>query len=95
MINIDLLKAICEAPGAPGFEQAIREFLRVDVLYDYPEWSAAALYEAGQCFIALRRLEDARQQFELVAENHTDTSWGHLAQQRLDSMPESPALPGR
>ncbi|MFG0257632.1 MAG: tetratricopeptide repeat protein [Phycisphaerales bacterium JB043] len=76
-------------------EEAIREFLRVDVLYDYPEWSAAALYEAGQCFIALRRLPEARDQFQRVVDNHADTSWGQLAAQRLESMPENPALPGR
>lgn len=27
MINVDLLKKICEAPGAPGFEQPIRELV--------------------------------------------------------------------
>lgn len=27
MINVDLLKAICETPGAPGFEQRIRELV--------------------------------------------------------------------
>lgn len=27
MINVELLKAICEAPGAPGFEQRIRELV--------------------------------------------------------------------
>ena len=27
MINVDLLKTICEIPGAPGFENRIREFV--------------------------------------------------------------------
>ncbi|MHC4975656.1 MAG: tetratricopeptide repeat protein [Planctomycetota bacterium] len=76
-------------------EEAIREFLRVDVLYDYPEWSAAALYEAGQCFIALRRIPEARDQFQRVVDNHAETRWGQLAAQRLESLPETPALPGR
>ncbi|MEL7426563.1 MAG: M42 family peptidase, partial [Bacteroidota bacterium] len=31
MINVQLLKAICEAPGAPGFEQRIRELVLREV----------------------------------------------------------------
>ena len=31
MINISLLKKICETPGAPGFEQPIREFVLKEV----------------------------------------------------------------
>ena len=31
MINVALLKAICEAPGAPGFEQRIRELVLQEV----------------------------------------------------------------
>lgn len=31
MINVDLLKAICETPGAPGFEQRIRELVLKEV----------------------------------------------------------------
>lgn len=31
MINVDLLKTICEIPGAPGFEQRIREFVLREV----------------------------------------------------------------
>ena len=27
MINVPLLKKICETPGAPGFEQPVREFV--------------------------------------------------------------------
>ncbi len=31
MINVELLKKICETPGAPGFEQRIREFILAEV----------------------------------------------------------------
>ena len=31
MINVPLLKKICEIPGAPGFEQPIREFVLKEV----------------------------------------------------------------
>ncbi|MCB0566183.1 MAG: M42 family metallopeptidase, partial [Phaeodactylibacter sp.] len=31
MINVDLLKVICETPGAPGFEQRIRELVLKEV----------------------------------------------------------------
>jgi endoglucanase len=31
MINVDLLRRICETPGAPGYEQRIREFVMAEV----------------------------------------------------------------
>ena len=31
MINIELLKKICELPGAPGFEHRIRDFVKKEV----------------------------------------------------------------
>ena len=41
-------------------EEAVSAFLKVDILYAYPEWSAAALYEAGQCFERMAKINEAR-----------------------------------
>lgn len=68
------------------YEEAARELLKVDILYAYPEWSAAALYEAGRCFEKLSRLVEARQQFRQVAEKYADTNWAKLASERLSEM---------
>jgi len=76
------------------YEEAARALLKVDILFGYPEWSAAALYEAGRCFAAMGRRVEARQQFERVAEDFADTEWATLAQQQLSSRPRI-TIPGR
>jgi len=77
------------------YEAAARELLKVDILYNYPEWSAAALYEAGRCFEKMERPSDARTQFAQVVEKYTDTRWSALARQRLSAAPLATALPGK
>ncbi|MBN2560567.1 MAG: tetratricopeptide repeat protein [Phycisphaerae bacterium] len=76
------------------YEDAARELLKVDILYAYPEWSAAALYEAGRCFEKLSRSAEARRQFTTVVENHKGTQWAQLASERLAALAKQ-SLPGR
>ncbi|MBL9032302.1 MAG: tetratricopeptide repeat protein [Phycisphaerae bacterium] len=77
-----------------NFDEASRELLKVDILYAYPEWSAAALYEAARCLLRLDRAAEARQVLASVIDKHPDTRWADLARQRLDeARPDS--LPGR
>ncbi len=76
------------------YDEAVRELLKVDILYAYPEWSAAALYEAGRCFEKLSKPVEARAHFKQVVERHKQTRWAELASQQL-SEPSSAALPGR
>ncbi|MGE0479916.1 MAG: tetratricopeptide repeat protein [Phycisphaerae bacterium] len=75
-------------------DDAVRELLKVDVLYAYPEWSAAALYEAGRCFEVLGRPVEAREQFNRVRDRHAGTRWAELAAERLQAT-ASGGLPGR
>jgi TolA-binding protein len=80
------------------YEEAARELLKVDILYAYPEWSSAALYEAGRCFEAMRDEARARTQFEQVKTNHAGTEWARLAAKRLEALDQGAltgALPGR
>jgi cellulose synthase operon protein C len=65
------------------FEEAVRELLKVDILYGYPEWSAAALYEAGRCFEELAKPSEAQAQYEQVRQKYPETRWAELAAQRL------------
>lgn len=67
-------------------EEAVRELLRVDLVYAYPEWSAAALYEAGRCFEALDRGSDALAQYAQVVERFEDTQWAELARRRQNAL---------
>ena len=74
-------------------DEAARELLKVDILYAYPEWSAAALYEAGRCFEALGQTVEARQQFTAVVERFEKSRWARLAQERL-AVTTAGSLPG-
>jgi TolA-binding protein len=76
------------------YERAAAELLKVDILYAYPEWSAAALFEAGRCFEKLNRPGEAREQFKRLAEVYRETRWANLANQRLAAM-AADAPPGR
>ncbi|MBI5866315.1 MAG: tetratricopeptide repeat protein, partial [Planctomycetes bacterium] len=73
--------------------EAVRELLKVDILYAYPEWSAAALYEAGRCFEQLNQTGEARTQYSVVAEKHAGTRWAELAKQRLAALSAAAAAP--
>ncbi|MBT8486172.1 MAG: tetratricopeptide repeat protein, partial [Phycisphaerae bacterium] len=74
-------------------QEAVAELLKVDILYAYPEWSAAALYEAGRCFRALSDPVAARKQFEQVTRDHAETNWARLAARQLEELGRA-ALPG-
>lgn len=76
------------------FQDAVAEFLKVDILYGYAEWSAAALYEAGCCLEELGQIAAARQQFAEVREKYGATHWAELAAQRLAASTQN-SLPGR
>ncbi|HEY3245885.1 MAG TPA: tetratricopeptide repeat protein [Phycisphaerae bacterium] len=65
------------------YEQAAAELLKVDILYAYPEWSAAALYEAGRCFEKMSKSAEARAQFKTVVEKFKDTRWAEMAAKQL------------
>ncbi|MBL9118466.1 MAG: tetratricopeptide repeat protein [Phycisphaerae bacterium] len=75
-------------------EDAVREFMKVDVLFAYPEWSAAALYEAGRCLVALQKVDQARKVFASVSERFGSTRWAELAARDAARL-EPDALPGR
>jgi len=77
-----------------NLDEAVRELLKVDILYAYPEWSAAALYEAGRCFEQMGKSVEARTQYKTVSAKHSGTRWAELATQRLAAV-SSGNLPGR
>ncbi|MBL8877476.1 MAG: tetratricopeptide repeat protein [Phycisphaerales bacterium] len=76
------------------YEDAVREFLKVDILYAYPEWSAAALYEAGRCFDQLNKSGEARKSYQTVVEKFKDTRWASMAAERLNQLTAG-GVPGR
>jgi len=68
------------------FEDAASEFMKVDILYAYPEWSAGALFEAGRCFEESGKTGEARTQFKTVVERHAGTRWAAMAESRLKDL---------
>ena len=68
------------------YDEAVRELLKVDILYAYPEWSAAALFEAGRCFEKLGKSVEARNHFKQVGDRHPQTRWAKMASQRLSEL---------
>jgi tetratricopeptide (TPR) repeat protein len=48
------------------FREALSEFLKVDLLYDAPQWQAAALLEAGKVYERLGQWTDAVEAYERV-----------------------------
>ena len=65
------------------YQDAAAELLKVDILYAYPEWSAAALYEAGRCFDKLTKPAESQAQFRMVIEKFGQTRWAALAKEHL------------
>ncbi len=68
--------------------------MRVDILYAYPQWSAAALYEAGRCFQEMGDPVRARKLFEDVSAGHGVSMWATLATERLQKL-QATGLPGQ
>jgi TolA-binding protein len=67
------------------YDDAIREYLRVEALYGYPQWQAAALIEAGKCYEALGRRADAAEIYNRIVEKYGQTAFCDEARQRLRS----------
>ena len=76
------------------YQAAAGEFLKVDILYAYPKWSAAALFEAGVCFEELSKPVEARTQFKTVAAKYEGTQWAKMASIRLAQVSDANP-PGR
>lgn len=66
-----------------NFDQAVREYLKVEILYGYRPWQAAGLFQAGVCYEKLGKPERARDQYERVVRDFADTEYGARAAQRL------------
>ncbi|MCC6678321.1 MAG: tetratricopeptide repeat protein [Phycisphaerales bacterium] len=76
------------------YDEAVKELLKVDILFAYPEWSAAALYEAGRCLEESGKAGEAKKQFGAVVERFGESEWAGPAKERLRGL-EPAALPGR
>lgn len=69
-----------------NFESALREYLKVEILYDYPQWQAAALFEAAKCHEHLGEQKEAEELFAKVAKSYPDSPLAKDAAQRVKTI---------
>ncbi|MBN2577458.1 MAG: tetratricopeptide repeat protein [Pirellulales bacterium] len=65
------------------YQTALREYLRVEILYAYPTWQAAALLQAGKCHELLGNRREAEKLYARILEKYSKTPFADQAQQRL------------
>jgi TolA-binding protein len=66
-----------------NYEDALREYLALEILYAYPVWQAVALLQAGKCYEQLGEWDEAVKQYARVLEVYGDTDHAEEAKQRL------------
>ncbi len=76
-------------------EQALREFLRVEVLHDWPEWQAAALLQAGACHELLHQPHQAMDLYARVVRRHAASQCAAMATERLAGLHAIQGAPNR
>jgi TolA-binding protein len=65
------------------FGEALRAFLRVEILYDYPKWQASALLEAGKCHERLGEWGEAAASYERLLDRYRVPPFANEAAERL------------
>jgi TolA-binding protein len=67
------------------YRTALKEYLRVEILYTYPKWQAAALLQAGKCCEQLGHWSLAAKYFERVVSQYGNTEFKAEAEKRLST----------
>ncbi|HID05935.1 MAG TPA: tetratricopeptide repeat protein [Armatimonadetes bacterium] len=69
------------------FKAALREFLRVALLYEgFPQWIAASQFYAGMCYEQLREMERAKRAYRTVIEKYPQSTWAQKSRERLNEI---------
>ncbi len=68
------------------YRQALRQYLRVELLYPYPKWQAAALLQAGKCYEKLGEVDKAAQLYLRIVNHLADSPFRAQAHQRLQAL---------
>jgi TolA-binding protein len=65
-----------------NFPLALREYLRVEVVYSYPRWQAAALLQAVKCYEKLGQASEASTLYAKVLQTYPQTEFVAEASKR-------------
>ena len=69
-----------------NYEAALREYLRLEILYAYPTWQAGALLQAGKCRQQLGEAKEAADLYQRILKNYPNTTFAGEAAQRLKGL---------
>ncbi len=67
------------------YKAALENFLRVYLLYKYPEWQAPALFQAGICDEQLGEWSKAVSDYESLIKEFPKSEWAEKAKPRLEA----------
>jgi TolA-binding protein len=70
-----------------NYEAALREYLKVEILYAYPTWQAAALLQAGKCRDLLGESKEADRLYARLMDEHPGTEFAQEAARRMTKPP--------
>ncbi|MCY2925052.1 MAG: tetratricopeptide repeat protein, partial [Planctomycetota bacterium] len=68
------------------YESAVKELLKVSIIYNYPEWSAKAHLEAGRAFESLNQPEMAKKQYTECINQAKGSDVAKVAATRLKAL---------
>jgi TolA-binding protein len=69
-----------------SYDEAIRAYLKVDILYDNRRWQAAALLQAAKCFELTDELHDAVDLYTRLISDFSDTPFAAQAIDRQNAL---------
>ncbi len=68
-----------------NYAAARREYLRLEILYAYPTWQAAALLQAGKCNELLGEADEARRLYQRILTVYPKTPFAEQARKKLQN----------
>jgi tetratricopeptide (TPR) repeat protein len=71
------------------YPEAATALLTVPFTYDYPEWSAAALFEAHRVFVDMKQNEQAVRLLRQLVRVYPQSRWAQIAEGRLKELEQT------
>lgn len=68
------------------YQTALKEYLKVDILYKFPDLQASALYQAGVCHEELQKWKEAARTYDEMLRRFPKNEHAGLARERLDAV---------
>jgi TolA-binding protein len=66
-----------------NYEKAEVEFLKLEILYKFPEWQAPALYQAGSCQEEMQHWKDAWRSYDALVKKYPKSEYSKMALEKL------------